>query len=348
MAVKDSSPVAIGPRQVGSGHACFVIAEAGVNHDGDPKRAHRLVDLAAESHADAVKFQTFRPENLASAHAKAAPYQRRWGGGSQRAMLERLVLPSDTWRELAAHAVDAGLVFLSTPFDLESLDLLLELGVQAVKVPSGELNNLPFIGEVAARGLPLIISTGMGTLDEVTAAVEAASAAPAVALLHCVTAYPTPVESSNLRAIVTLAETFRVPVGWSDHTEGVLAAVAAVALGASILEKHFTTDRSLPGPDHSASADPLQLSDYVAAVRATEAGLGDGIKRPADVEHENLKSARRSYHAARDLQPGEVLRQGDVHLLRPATGLPPSAGVVGRVVARPIAAGRPIRLYDLR
>jgi N-acetylneuraminate synthase/N,N'-diacetyllegionaminate synthase len=263
-------------------------------------------------------------------------------------MLERLVLPDAAWPELAAHAAERGLLFLSTAFDTTSLDLLVSLGVPALKVPSGELDNLALIAEVAARGLPVIVSTGLGTMDEVAAAVEAAGAAPGLALLHCVTAYPAPVEASNLRAMAAMAERFGRPVGWSDHTEGAVSAITAVALGASILEKHFTTDKSRPGPDHAASAEPDELTAYVAAVRAAGSSLGDGVKRPTAVEMENLRFARRSYHAVRDLEPGETVVPGDVRLLRPATGLPPSAEVVGRVVARPVAAGRALTAEDLR
>ncbi|HEX2163260.1 MAG TPA: N-acetylneuraminate synthase family protein [Thermoanaerobaculia bacterium] len=340
-------PIAVGARRVGPGEPCLVIAEAGVNHDGDPALAHRLVDVAAAAGADAVKFQTFRPEGLVSDEAAAAPYQRRSGAVSQREMLARLTLPESAWAELAAHAGERGLLFLSTAFDLASLDLLLAVGVSALKAPSGELDNLPFLAELARRGLPLLVSTGMGTLDEVAAAVDAAAAAPGLALLHCVTAYPAPVEESNLLAIPAMAGRFGVPVGWSDHTEGSVTAVAAVALGAAVLEKHFTTDRRRPGPDHAASAEPDELAAYVAAVRAAEASLGDGIKRPVPSERENLRFARRSHHAARELAPGETIAAADVALLRPADGLPPAAKVVGRVVARPVAAGRPLCAEDL-
>lgn len=337
----------LGARAVGPGQPCLVVAEAGVNHDGDVRLAHRLVAVAAEAGADAVKFQTFRPESLTSEAAGAAPYQRRRGAVSQRQMLAALTLPESAWAELAADARERGLLFLSTAFDLASAELLVGLGVAALKVPSGELDHLPFVARLAGYGLPLLVSTGMGTLDEVAAAVDAAAAAPALALLHCVTAYPAPVAASNLRAIATLAERFRVPVGWSDHTEGPVTAVAAVALGASILEKHLTTDRRRAGPDHAASAEPHELAAYVAAVRAAEASLGDGVKRPAEVERENLRFARRSHHAARDLVPGERLGPDDVALLRPAVGIPASAEVIGRVVARPVAAGQPLLPEDL-
>ncbi len=327
---------------------CFLIAEAGVNHNGLPELAHRLVDVAAACGADAVKFQTFDPDALVSPDAGSAPYQRERGAGrSQLDMLRGLALPETAWRELASHASERGLVFLSTAFDPGSLHLLLDLGVRALKVPSGELDNLPFISRLAECGLPLVISTGLGTLEEVSAAVDAAVAAPSIALLHCVTAYPAPTSASNLRAMRTMSDAFRVPVGWSDHTRGSLTAIAAVALGASILEKHITTDRGLAGPDHAASADPNDFADYVAAVRATESALGDGTKRPAAEEDVNRRFVRRSYHAARNLVAGDVIADGDVDLLRPADGLPPAAAIVGRVVGRRLVAGHPVTEADL-
>lgn len=328
---------------------CFLIAEAGVNHNGLPELAHRLVDVAAESGADAVKFQTFDPDALVAAGTGSAPYQRERGAGrGQLDMLRALALPETAWRELASHASERGLLFMSTAFDWGSLQLLLDLGVRALKVPSGELDNLPFISHLAECGLPLVVSTGLGTLEEVSAVVDATGAAPSIALLHCVTAYPASTRASNLLAMRTMSDAFHVPVGWSDHTRGSLTAIAAVALGASILEKHITTDRGLSGPDHSASADPNEFADYVAAVRATESALGDGSKRPAAEEAANRRFVRRSYHARRDLAPGDVIADGDVDLLRPADGLPPAAAIIGRVVSRRLFAGQPVMEADLR
>ena len=341
-------PLSIGNRSVGPGHPCLVIAEAGVNHNGDLDRAHDLVEAAADSGADAVKFQTFRAAELVAEDADPAPYQQERGASSQRSMLESLQLPSSAWSELADHAAQRGLLFLSTAFDDESVDTLLEIGVPALKVPSGELDNLEWVAHLAGRGLPLIVSTGLATLDEVAAAVDAARGAPGLALLHCVTAYPAPTAACNLRAISTLMERFALPVGWSDHTdEAAVTAVVAVALGASILEKHLTMDRNLSGPDHAASADPQGFASYVAAVRAAQACLGDGIKAPVEAEMENRIFARRSYHATRDLEPGDVVAKADVRLLRPATGLAPSVRVVGRVITRPVAAGRSLTAEDI-
>ncbi len=341
------TPLVVGGREIGGGAPCYVIAEVGVNHDGDEALAHRLVDLAADAGADAVKFQTFDVDSLVSASAEAAPYQRESGAADQRSMLSALTLPEQAWGELAAHAAERRTAFLSTPFDLGSAEVLAGIGVPALKVPSGELDNLPFIRALAAFGLPLLLSTGMGTLAEVAQALEAAEVAPGRALFHCVSAYPAPEEEANLRAVATLAERFAVPVGWSDHTQDVLTALGAVALGASLLEKHLTVDRSRPGPDHAASSDPVQFADYVERVRRMESALGDGRKRPVPSEEANRLHARRSWHAARALLSGQVLATSDVQALRPATGLSPSLDVIGRRVRRAVAAGRPLMPEDL-
>lgn len=345
--VKLDTAVAMGNRYVGAGQPCYVIAEAGVNHNGSVDRAHELVDVAAAAGADAVKFQTFVPSSLVTEVADAAPYQEARGAGSQLSMLSSLVLPEGSWAELASHASESGLDFLSTAFDTASLETVLGLGPPALKVPSGELDNLVFIEQLAAHGLPLIISTGLGTLEEVESAVAAGSAAPGVVVLHCVTAYPAPIESSNLRAIQTLGLHLGVPVGWSDHTEGSLTAIIAVALGATIVEKHLTTDRELPGPDHNASADPEEFAALVSSIRATEEALGDGVKKPRSSEELNRLHARRSYHAARDLPIGTTLVNSDLVLLRPADGLPPGSHVIGQTIAREVARGAPITQDDL-
>lgn len=338
----------IAGRRIGTGEPCFVIAEAGVNHNGDPELAHELVDVAAETGADAVKFQTFDPVALTAVAAATAPYQvETTGKSSQREVLDALVLPTSVWAELRDHAIERDLVFMSTPFDLGSADLLLELGVPAIKVPSGELDNTPFISALAALGRPMLISTGMGTEDEVAAALEAAAAAPSHALFHCVTAYPAPGHDANLRAIQTLQRRFGIPVGWSDHTVGSVTALGAIALGATLLEKHLTLDRTLPGPDHAASEDPTTFAALVAAVRDLEAALGDGIKQPQPSEEPNRAAARRSWHAARDLDAGATLGQDDVVALRPATGLSPSVDVVGRRLARAVAGGEALQAGDI-
>lgn len=340
--------ISIARRQVGGGAPCYVIAEVGVNHNGDVRIAHQLVDVAAAAGADAVKFQTFDPALLVAPDTQAAPYQSAaTGERSQRRMLDSLVLPAGAWRELSDHAAAAGLHFLSTAFDVGSAALLTDLGVPALKVPSGELTNGPFIRSLAEMALPLLVSTGMGELTEVAAAVGQAHAAPAIALFHCVSAYPTPDREANLRAIATLRETFSVPVGWSDHTVGSLTAIVAVALGADLLEKHITLDRTMPGPDHAASEDPDAFTRYVADVRRAESALGDGRKRPQPSELVNREVARRSWHATRDLSRGHTIQPTDVVALRPAVGLAPNEDVIGRRVVRDVARGTPLTGDDV-
>jgi N-acetylneuraminate synthase/N,N'-diacetyllegionaminate synthase len=319
-----------------------------VNHNGDLGVAHQLIDAAAKCGADAVKFQAFDPSAVANATACSTPYQQRATGTTkQRDLLVQLALPKASWPELSAHAGEVGLVFLCTPFDLESADLLQDLDIAAYKVSSGELDNLSFISNLANRGRPLLVSTGMGTQAEVEAALAAAESSYGVALLHCVTAYPAPSAASNLLAIMTMSEKFQVAVGWSDHTTGSTTAIAAVAMGASLLEKHLTLDRNLPGPDHSASSDPKQFRSYIEVVREAEGALGDGVKQPAAIEEENRALVRRSIHARCDLAAGQALRPEHVVLLRPATGLPPSTPLTDLVVVRSIAAGDVITAEDV-
>ena len=245
-----------------------------------PRLAHRLVDVAADAGADAVKFQTFDPDRLVSAAADATPYQRARGSAAdQHSLLASLTLPSSVWAELRDHAAERGTEFLSTPFDLGSAELLVGLGVPALKVSSGELTNTPFLRELATFGVPLLVSTGMGSAAEVAAAVEACAPAPGTVLFHCVSAYPAPLEQCNLRAIPAMSAAHGLPVGWSDHTTGLTSALGAVALGASVLEKHVTTDRTRSGPDHAASLEPDALAEYVEQCRALAGALGDGVKR---------------------------------------------------------------------
>lgn len=336
--------VPVGKHVVGQGRV-FVIAEAGVNHNGDPKLAHRLVDIAADAGADSVKFQTFEPDLLASGEAPKAGYQvtNTGGASSQLDMLRALTLPHAVVRELAQHARERGITFLSTPFDARSADFLAELDMPAFKVSSGELTNHPFLQHLARLGKPLLMSTGMSTMPEVASALAVVRVAGTshVALFHAVTQYPAPFAECNLRAIVSMRETFGVPVGWSDHTQGITAPIAAVALGADMVEKHFTTSRDLPGPDHLAALEPEELAGMVSAVRDVEAGLGDGVKRPAPSEEANIPLVRRSLHAARELAAGHVLVEGDLVALRPASGLAPSAlpSVIGRRLRAAVTAG---------
>jgi N,N'-diacetyllegionaminate synthase len=330
---------------VGEGQPCFVIAEAGVNHNGDIDMACRLVDVAVGGGADAVKFQTFKADLLASQVALKAEYQLRNtdSAESQQAMLRRLELTREMHQILARHCQKAGILFLSTPFDQASADLLDELGVPAFKVPSGEITNLPLLSHIARKGKPMIVSTGMSYLGEVETALRAIDSEgnDRVALLHCVSNYPAAPGDVNLHAMQTMHAAFAVPVGYSDHTLGVNVALAAVALGSSILEKHFTLDRSLPGPDHAASLEPEELAAMIRGVREVEAALGDGCKRPAPAEQDTADVARRSLVAARDLPRGTTLGSEHIAILRPGTGLPPALlpQLLGRQVRVDVATG---------
>ena len=332
-------------RTVGEGHPCFVIAEAGVNHNGELARARDLVRLAARAGADAIKFQTFDAERLATAAAPKASYQVARTGRDEtaRQMLEQLELSADDHRALMEECRREGITFLSSAFDEGSADLLEELGVEAFKVPSGEITNLRFLAHLAGKGKPLIVSTGMSTLEEVETALSAIrEAAPVpVVLLHCVSLYPAPAAGTNLRAMATLRERFDVPVGYSDHTLGIDVALAAVALGACMLEKHFTADRGLPGPDHAASLEPGELAAMVAGIRSVESALGDGVKRPLAAEAETAAVARKSIVAAADIAAGAVIPAAALTVKRPGTGLPPSRldWVAGRRARVAIAEG---------
>lgn len=331
----------------------FFIAEAGVNHDGDIEKALRLVDAAADAAADAVKFQTFRADSLAAADAPKAAYQKERDGEvtSQREMLRRLELSEDGFARIAARCAERGIRFLSTPFDAESADLLVRLGVGMLKLPSGELTNHPLLAHAARTGRPLLVSTGMSDLAEVDAAVAAVRAAGCrdLALLHCVSQYPAPAAAANLKAMGTMRARYGVPVGYSDHTEGTAVAVAAAALGAEVLEKHFTLDRGAPGPDHAMSLEPRELKDLVRAVRAARAALGDGEKRPQPCELELRTVARRGLVYARPLKAGAVLAEADLAAKRPAVGLQPSElpHVVGRRLREDRPADAPVRPEDI-
>lgn len=344
---------AVEGREIGPGAACLLIAEAGVNHNGDPELAHRLVEAAAEAGADAVKFQTFDPALLASGSAPLAGYQRVVGGRdeSQLAMLRGLALDAGDFAALQRHCTERGVIFLSSPFDEASADLLERLGVGAFKLASGELTNPFLLRHLARKGRPLILSTGMATLAEVEQAVGWAAEAgcDALALLHCVSDYPAAPAEVNLRAMDSLAAAFRVPVGFSDHTPGLAVALAAAARGAAILEKHLTLDRGLPGPDHRASLEPGELRALVEGVRTVEAALGDGRKRPSAREREIAAVARRSLHLRHDVPAGRPLAPEDLTALRPGTGIAPDryGQVLGRCLRADRAAGHPLAWSDL-
>ena len=310
---------------IGEGEATFIIAEAGVNHNGDIELAKRLVDIASECGIDAIKFQTFKAENVVAKNTPKADYQIKNTGTneSQYEMIKKLELSEDEFIELYKYTKKKGLIFLSTPFDFESADFLDEL-VSAFKISSTDLTNLPFLEYIAEKGKPIILSTGMGTLGEIEEAVNTIREInDDLILLHCVTNYPASFESLNLRAIKTLKEAFKLPVGYSDHSLGIYAPIAAVALGAVVIEKHFTLDKNLPGPDHKASLNPEELKEMVNAIRLIEKALGDGIKRPTPEEEEIKKVARRSLVANVDIPKGTVIKKEMIAIKRPGTGIEP-------------------------
>ena len=309
----------------------FIIAEAGVNHNGNEAIAHKLVDAAAEAGADAVKFQTFRASELVSASAPKALYQRRTTDvtESQLSMIRRLELDETAHRSLMEQCSQRGIRFLSSPFDLHSIDFLHSLGLEAFKIPSGEITNIPYLRRIGSCGVPVILSTGMSVLGEIEKALEVlehvGTPRERITLLHCTTEYPAPVGEINLRAMETLLQAFPgiAGVGYSDHTQGIHIPVAAVAMGACVIEKHFSLDRNMEGPDHKASLEPDELASMVRAIRDVERARGDGIKRPTDSELSNIRVARKSLVAARPIQKGEVFSEENLTVKRPGTGVSP-------------------------
>jgi N-acetylneuraminate synthase/N,N'-diacetyllegionaminate synthase len=335
------------------GKPVFVIAEAGVNHNGDVAVAHRMIDVAADSGADAVKFQTFRAERLVTSSAPKARYQQATTGadGTQLEMIRGLELSAEAHVELKRHCEQRSITFLSTPFDEESLALLASIGVPALKVASGDLTNHPFLRRIARERVPVLLSTGMSTIGEVDAAVEVLREAGCseLALLHCVSCYPAPYEDVNLRAIHTLQAAFGLPVGLSDHTMGIEIPIAAVAMGARIIEKHFTLSRAMAGPDHRASLEPKELVAMMRAIRNVERALGTGEKRPVASESDARIVGRRSLALAVDLPAGAVIEPEMLTALRPATGISPALGslVTGRTARRALRAGALLGWEDL-
>jgi N,N'-diacetyllegionaminate synthase len=337
--------VLIGASPVGTGHGVFVIAEAGVNHNGEVRLAHRLIDEAKKAGADAVKFQSFITDELITRDAPKAEYQTKTTGpGGQYEMLKRLELTADHQRELKAHCGEAGILYLCTPYDQPSVEMLDGMNVRAFKIASTDVTNTPFLRFVASKGRPVILSTGMSTLAEVEQAVAALTAGGLHGksiLLHCISQYPAAIEDINLRAMETLRQAFSCPVGFSDHTKGIEAGPWAVAAGACMLEKHFTLDRHMDGPDHRASLEPDELSAYVRAVRQADAAMGDGIKRPTTGELSNKVLMQKSIVAVRAIRKGDVITADSLSCKRPAKGLAPTEfdEVVGRKAAKTIAAG---------
>lgn len=310
----------------------FIIAEAGVNHNGSLALAKQLVDVAAECGADAVKFQTFKAESLVTKTAKQAEYQTANTGKqeSQFDMLKRLELSETDHHELVAHCCKNQIEFMSTPFDLKSIHFLNALGVERFKIPSGEITNYPYLKVVGSFNKEIVLSTGMATLADIEAAlnllVESGTDKNKITILHATTDYPTHMQDVNLTAMQTIAQAFKVKVGYSDHTLGIEVPTAAVALGATIIEKHFTLDKNLPGPDHKASLEPDELKAMVKAIRNIEIALGDGIKRPSTSEQKNMQVARKSLVALTDIKKGETFSEQNLTVKRPGLGISPCAG----------------------
>lgn len=318
--------IRIGNKLIGEGEPCFIIAEAGVNHNGDIKLAKKLIDVAKETGADAVKFQSFKAESVVVKDAQKAGYQKETTGeGSQYEMIKSLELSKEEFGELAEYARKKDIMFLSSPFDKESVDLLHELDVPAFKIGSGEITNFPLLRYVAKKGKPIILSTGMSTLGEVEEALNVirSEGVKDIILLHCVSNYPAKIEEVNLRAMQTLKCAFKLPVGFSDHTLGITVPIAAVALGACVIEKHFTLNRNLPGPDHKASLEPNELKEMIKAIMDVEKALGDGIKQPTADEEEIKKVARRSIVAKVDIPEGVIIMKDMLDIKRPGIGIEP-------------------------
>lgn len=335
-----------------------IIAEAGVNHNGDLNKAKALIDVAADAGADYVKFQSFRADKLVSPTAKKAAYQSRNTSGeddSQFQMLKKLELSADAHLELIGYCRTRNIRFLSSPFDPDGVRYLDQIGMEVFKIPSGEITNSPYLQAVAQTGKPVILSTGVSTLEEVKKAVQVltdyGTPKDVVTVLHCNTEYPTPMEDVNLKAMNTLGRKLDVRVGYSDHTLGIEVPVAAVALGAAVIEKHFTLDRNLPGPDHASSLEPKELTSMVTAIRNIELALsGDGIKQPSSSELPNKTVIRKSIHAGRKMKKGETISEEDLVMLRPGEGISPMqiSEVIGRTVNKTIKAGTLLAWEDLK
>ncbi|NCC87993.1 MAG: N-acetylneuraminate synthase [Clostridia bacterium] len=321
----------------------FIIAEAGVNHNGSLANAKKLVDMAKEAGADCIKFQTFVAKNIVTKTALKAEYQKKQtdAAESQLDMLSRLELPFEAFRELKKYCDQKQIEFISTAFDFASIDFLKSLGMRIWKIPSGDISNLPYLIKIAQLGKPVLLSTGMSTIDEITNAVTVLreNGSGEITILHCTTEYPTPYSDVNLKAMLTIKNKFGSNVGYSDHTKGIEVPVAAVALGSIVIEKHFTLDRSMEGPDHKASLEPQELKAMVVAIRNIEFALGNGIKRPAESEKKNMTIARKSIVAKKNIKAGEIFTEENLTVKRPGDGISPMKwfGVVGQKASRDFA-----------
>ena len=332
---------------------CYIIAEIGVNHNGSFDLACQMIDAAAACDADAVKFQTFRAEDLVTITSAKAAYQKAntQNDDSQFSMLKALELSEEQFACLYAYCQEKDIQFLSTPFSLDAVDILARIGVDAYKVSSGDLTHLGLLTYIAQQGKPIILSSGMSTIGEVEEAITAVRAGGGedISLLHCVSNYPAAPEDCNLAAMDTMTQAFGLPVGWSDHTLGSAISWAAVARGARIIEKHITLDQSLPGPDHKASMEPAEFAEFVAGIRRIEAAIGDGRKGPTETELQTALVGRRSITSVHDLAKGTVLAESDVKIVRPGTGLAPRhlPLVLGSTLTRDVPADTPIVAADL-
>ncbi len=333
----------------------IIIAEAGVNHNGDLNKALSLISEAANAGADYIKFQTFKTENLVHKKAQKAAYQieNTQQGDSQFTMLKQLEISEGWYPKLIAHARDNKIKFLSTGFDQESIDFLDKLGCDFFKVPSGEITNKPYLQHIAGKGKPVIVSTGMATKEEISNAIntltESGVARNSISVLHCNTQYPTDMSDVNLYAMHDIRDSFNVEIGYSDHTLGIEVPIAAVALGAKIIEKHFTLDQSLPGPDHAASLTPVELKAMVIGIRNIEQAIeGSGMKEPSQSELKNISAARKSIHTNQNLEEGHVIAAGDLIMLRPGNGISPMEidQVVGKRVLRNLKSGTLLKRED--
>jgi N-acetylneuraminate synthase/N,N'-diacetyllegionaminate synthase len=339
------------------GQSAIIIAEAGVNHNGDMPLAKELIDAAAEAGADYVKFQSFKAEKHASRNARKADYQLATNAGTdddgQFEMLRKLELSEADHLELMSYCQSAGIKFLSSAFDPEGVDYLCSLGLDTIKVPSGELINLPYLRKAGQSGKQVWLSCGMGTLGEIDAAVnvvlDQGLEREKLILLHCNTEYPTPFEDANLKVVSTLRSTFNLEVGYSDHTMGIEAPIAAVALGAVLIEKHLTLNREMEGPDHKASLEPEELKSMVASIRNVELALGDGYKRRTPSETRNLIAARKSIHLKTGLAEGDPVTEDGVMMLRPGDGICPMEldNLVGRKASRDLSEGHRLSWADV-
>jgi len=330
----------------------FIIAEAGVNHNGSVKLAKKLVDTAVGAAADAVKFQTFKTENMISQLTPMAEYQKKNIGieKSQLEMVKELELSFHDFEELKRYCDENGVIFLSSPFDIESARFLKDIGLEIFKIPSGEIVNYPLLKEIGSYRKKVILSTGMADLGEIEDALDVltyyGTKREEIAVLQCNTEYPTPFEDVNLRAMLTIKEAFKVDVGYSDHTPGIEMPIAAVALGASVIEKHFTLNKNLPGPDHKASLEPDELGAMVRAIRNVEKALGDGIKKPSRSEIKNIAIVRKSIVAKRDIKANEVFSEENITTKRPGKGISPMRWneVIGKVAKRDFSKDEEIEI----